>query len=67
MAYRSIQKSSTPELVMREILASIESGQLKPGDKLPTERELSKMFGAEHGFRFVNGVLDKVAAELRDA
>jgi GntR family transcriptional repressor for pyruvate dehydrogenase complex len=45
MAYRSIQKSSTPELVMREILASIESGQLKPGDKLPTERELSKMFG----------------------
>ncbi|KAA3621119.1 MAG: transcription antitermination factor NusB [Proteobacteria bacterium] len=27
--------------------------------------ELSKMFGAEHGFRFVNGVLDKVAAELR--
>jgi GntR family transcriptional repressor for pyruvate dehydrogenase complex len=30
---------------MREILASIESGQLKPGDKLPTERELGKMFG----------------------
>jgi GntR family transcriptional repressor for pyruvate dehydrogenase complex len=30
---------------MREILKSIETGQLKPGDKLPTERELSKMFG----------------------
>ncbi len=29
--------------------------------------ELSKMFSAEHGFRFVNGVLDKVAAELRKA
>ncbi len=29
--------------------------------------ELSKMFSAEHGFRFVNGVLDKVASELRDA
>lgn len=29
--------------------------------------ELAKMFGAEHGFRFVNGVLDKVAAELREA
>lgn len=27
--------------------------------------ELSKMFGAEHGFRFVNGVLDKLVAELR--
>jgi GntR family transcriptional repressor for pyruvate dehydrogenase complex len=30
---------------MREILNSIETGQLKPGDKLPTERELTKMFG----------------------
>lgn len=28
--------------------------------------ELCKMFGAEHGFRFINGVLDKVATELRD-
>jgi transcription antitermination protein NusB len=28
--------------------------------------ELSKMFSAEHGFRFVNGVLDKVASELRE-
>ena len=27
--------------------------------------ELTKMFGAEHGYRFVNGVLDKLAAELR--
>jgi GntR family transcriptional repressor for pyruvate dehydrogenase complex len=30
---------------MREILNSIETGQLKPGDKLPTERELTRMFG----------------------
>jgi transcription antitermination protein NusB len=29
--------------------------------------ELSKMFGAEHGFRFVNGVLDKLIPELRPA
>lgn len=27
--------------------------------------ELAKTFGAEHGHRFVNAVLDKVAAELR--
>ncbi|MFT5113353.1 MAG: N utilization substance protein B [Parasphingorhabdus sp.] len=27
--------------------------------------ELSKMFGAEHGFKFVNGVLDKLVPELR--
>ena len=30
---------------MKEILESIKSGQLKPGDKLPPERELTKMFG----------------------
>ncbi|MDA8421189.1 MAG: transcription antitermination factor NusB [Pseudomonadota bacterium] len=27
--------------------------------------ELAKMFGAEHGHKFVNAVLDKVAAKLR--
>lgn len=27
--------------------------------------ELAKTFGAEHGHRFVNGVLDKVALQLR--
>lgn len=29
--------------------------------------ELAKTFGAEHGHRFVNGVLDKVAAQLRSS
>ena len=27
--------------------------------------ELAKTFGADHGYRFVNGVLDKVARDLR--
>jgi GntR family transcriptional repressor for pyruvate dehydrogenase complex len=45
MNYKTIQRSSTSELVMKEILESIKSGQLKPGDKLPPERELTKMFG----------------------
>ncbi len=27
--------------------------------------ELAKIFGAEHGYRFVNGVLDRLAAQLR--
>lgn len=27
--------------------------------------ELAKMFGAEHGHKYVNGILDKVAARLR--
>jgi GntR family transcriptional repressor for pyruvate dehydrogenase complex len=30
---------------MKEILESIKSGELKPGDKLPPERELTKMLG----------------------
>jgi GntR family transcriptional repressor for pyruvate dehydrogenase complex len=30
---------------MKEILESIQSGDLKPGDKLPPERKLTKMFG----------------------
>jgi len=45
MNYKTIKRSSTSELVMKEILDSIQSGALKPGDKLPTEHELTKMFG----------------------
>jgi GntR family transcriptional repressor for pyruvate dehydrogenase complex len=45
MNYRAIKRNSAPELVMQEILGSIVSGELKPGDKLPPERELTKMFG----------------------
>lgn len=28
--------------------------------------DLAKTFGSEHGFRYVNGILDKVAREVRD-
>lgn len=45
MKYKTVKRNSTPELVMKQILTSIESGQLKPGDKLPTEHQLSKIFG----------------------
>lgn len=45
MKFESIQKISTPELVVREILKNIQSGDLQPGGKLPSERELSKAFG----------------------
>ena len=43
--YKTVKRNSTPELVMKQILKSIESGQLKPGHKLPTEHRLSEMFG----------------------
>ncbi|MCF8104776.1 MAG: FadR family transcriptional regulator [Desulfohalobiaceae bacterium] len=45
MKLESIHKISTPELVVRELLKNIQSGELRPGGKLPSERELSKAFG----------------------
>ena len=45
MNYRAIKRNSASELVMQEILSSITSGELKPGERLPPERELTKMFG----------------------
>ena len=45
MNYKTVKRKSTPELVMKQVLKSIESGQMKPGDKLPTELRLSEMFG----------------------
>ena len=45
MNYKTIKRRSTSELVLKEILGSIQSGELKPGDKLPTESKLSEMFG----------------------
>ena len=45
MNYKTVKKSSSREQVMEQILKSIESGQLKPGDKLPTEQQLIEMFG----------------------
>jgi GntR family transcriptional repressor for pyruvate dehydrogenase complex len=45
MKFKTIQRSSTPEIIINEIIQYVRSGELKPGDKLPTEREMSLMFG----------------------
>ncbi len=45
MKFKTIQKSSTPEIIIKEIIQHIKSGELKPGAKLPTERDMSQMFG----------------------
>jgi GntR family transcriptional regulator, transcriptional repressor for pyruvate dehydrogenase complex len=45
MKFKTIQKSSTPEIILNEIIQHIKSGELKPGNKLPTERDMSQMFG----------------------
>ena len=44
MNYKSIQRSSAAGQVIKEILNNIMGGTLKPGEKLPTEREFAKMF-----------------------
>jgi GntR family transcriptional repressor for pyruvate dehydrogenase complex len=44
MNYRTVKRSSATELVMNAILNTITTGELKPGDRLPAERELTKMF-----------------------
>jgi GntR family transcriptional repressor for pyruvate dehydrogenase complex len=43
--FKTIQKSSTPEIIINEIIQHIKSGELKPGNKLPTERDMTQMFG----------------------
>lgn len=45
MKFKTIQKSSAPEIIINEIIQHIKSGELKPGNNLPTERDMSQMFG----------------------
>jgi len=40
MNFKTIQKRSTPEIIINEIVQHVKSGELKPGDKLPTERDM---------------------------
>lgn len=44
-AWEPVQRSRTHELVMSQIQARLLSGQLKAGDQLPSERELSGLLG----------------------
>ncbi|OQY03906.1 MAG: hypothetical protein B6I22_10615 [Desulfobacteraceae bacterium 4572_123] len=45
MKVQKIKKNLTSEMVIEEILKNLKSGDLQPGDKLPTEREMGRMFG----------------------
>ena len=44
MEYEPLKKITLTEQVMEKIAGMITSGQLKPGDKLPNERELAENF-----------------------
>ncbi len=45
MPFESIHKASAPQMVAEQILKRIESGELAPGEKLPSQRELAKVLG----------------------
>jgi GntR family transcriptional repressor for pyruvate dehydrogenase complex len=49
MEFKTIRRSTTPRIVIDEILKAVKSGSLKPGDKLPSDRDLAKMFGVGRG------------------
>ena len=42
MVFEAIRKSTAPEMVARQILDKITGGQLKPGQRLPSQRELAQ-------------------------
>lgn len=44
MAFTSIQKKKLYEEIIAQIIQYIETEQLKPGDKLPSENELTELF-----------------------
>ncbi|HHY16387.1 MAG TPA: FadR family transcriptional regulator [Firmicutes bacterium] len=43
--FERIQKENIPDAIIRQIQSLVKRGVFKPGDQLPSERELSKMFG----------------------
>lgn len=49
MMYTPIKKQKLHELIIHQIKQSIEDGQLSPGDKLPSERELAALFSVSRG------------------
>lgn len=45
MVFESIRRNSAPEMVVEQILARLKEGTLKPGQKLPSQREMAQLFG----------------------
>ena len=45
MQIKLIRNESAPEGVVRQILNNLETGIMKPGDKLPTQEKLAQRFG----------------------
>lgn len=45
MSFKTIKKKSALEIVIKQIKNEIKNGNLNPGEKLPSERELSNQIG----------------------
>lgn len=45
MKFQKINKTTSSEIIVEQILEQIRDGSLEPGQKLPPERELAQMFG----------------------
>ena len=45
MAFEAIRKATAPEMVVEQILSQSKTGELQPGGKLPSQRELSQLMG----------------------
>jgi GntR family transcriptional repressor for pyruvate dehydrogenase complex len=45
MSFKTIKKESTLEVIVQQIKNQIKKGILKPGEKLPSERELASLLG----------------------
>lgn len=45
MTFETIHKSSAPEKVVEQILQKINAGELQPGSRLPSQRELAQKMG----------------------
>jgi GntR family transcriptional repressor for pyruvate dehydrogenase complex len=56
--FRAIEVESPVEKIIKQIRNSIVAGQLKPGDKLPSERKLSETFGI--GRTYVRDAIKKL-------
>jgi DNA-binding FadR family transcriptional regulator len=46
MALQPVNRRSVPEAVFDQILADVLSGEMQPGQALPSERRLAEVLGA---------------------
>ena len=45
MIVKQIKSYSAPERVVKQFLKNLETGEMKPGQKLPTQDQLADLFG----------------------